>query len=105
MQVYSVHHGKVESKWLVHHYFQQDFSLICDLNDTIEQPKDVELAREEIQALAKRERCEERRVRFLNARERTIGIDKEYLNKQVKEREEQRLKAKEEEAREGMTEA
>lgn len=68
-------------------------------------PKDAELAKEEVQARARKERCEERRVRFLNARERTIGIDKEYLDKQVKEREEQRLKAKEEEAREGMTEA
>ena len=44
---------------------------------------------------------EKRRVRFLNEKERTIGIDKDYLDQQVKEKNEQQLREKEEEAREG----
>ncbi len=33
-----------------------------------------------------RQRFQERTVRFLNAKQRTIGIDKDFLDKQVEER-------------------
>ena len=63
--------------------------------------QDAALAREEARDRSMRNEREKRRVRFLNEKERTIGIDKDYLDQQVKEKNEQQLREKEEEAREG----
>lgn len=43
-----------------------------------------------------RQRFEERTKRFLDAKQRTIGVDKEYLQKQVEEKNIEMLKKKEE---------
>jgi len=44
------------------------------------------LAKEEAKASAMRQRFQERTERFLNAKQRTIGIDKEFLDQQVQEK-------------------
>ena len=44
------------------------------------------LAKEQAKALAMRQRFEERTRRFLDTKQRTIGVDKEYLQKQVEEK-------------------
>ncbi len=44
------------------------------------------LAKEEKKALAMRQRFEERTRRFLDAKQRTIGVDKDYLHRQVEEK-------------------
>lgn len=48
--------------------------------------QDNQLEKEEGRALAMRQRFQERTERFLNAKQRTIGIDKEFLDQQVEER-------------------
>ena len=58
--------------------------------------KDDVLAKEQAKALAMRQRFEERTKRFLDAKQRTIGVDKEYLQKQVEEKNIEMLKKKEE---------
>lgn len=50
-----------------------------------------------------RERFENRTRRFLNAKHRTIGIDKEFLNKQVEEKNDEKCRIKEEEKQYGET--
>lgn len=54
------------------------------------------LAKEQAKALAMRQRFEERTKRFLDAKQRTIGVDKEYLWKQVEEKNIELLKKNEE---------
>lgn len=54
------------------------------------------LAKEEAKAQAMRFRFEERTKRFLDAKQRTIGVDKAYLQKQVEEKNKEMLKMKEE---------
>jgi len=60
--------------------------------------KDDVLLKEQSKALAIRQRFEDRTKRFLDAKQRTIGVDKEYLDKQVEEkRNELKMKQQEEE--------
>ena len=61
------------------------------------------LVHEEAKALAMRKRFEERTKRFLNAKQRTIGIDKEYLDKQVEEKNQYRIQEEERRVNEGGT--
>ena len=49
-----------------------------------------------------RRRYEQYTARFLNAKQRTIGIDKEYLHKQVEEKKQQQIREKEEGIQEGI---
>ena len=50
-----------------------------------------------------RNRYEQYTARFLNAKQRTIGIDKEYLDKQVEEKKQQQIREKEEGLQEGIS--
>jgi len=56
---------------------------------------------EKAKALAMRRRFEERTKLFLNAKQRTIGIDKAYLDKQVREKNQHRIHEEEERVEEG----
>jgi len=58
---------------------------------------------EKAKALAMRRRFEERTKLFLNAKQRTIGIDKAYLDKQVREKNQHRIHEEEERVEEGGT--
>lgn len=60
-------------------------------------------ANEEAKALAMRKRFEERTKLFLNAKQRTIGIDKLYLDKQVHEKNQHYIQEREERIEEGRT--
>jgi trehalose-6-phosphate synthase len=62
--------------------------------DTLEQQE-----RKRLDAL--RQRDQERAKRFVNAKSRSIGIDKEYLDKQVEEKRLRELAEKEERLAEG----
>ena len=42
-----------------------------------------------------RQRFEDRTKRFLDGKQRTIGVDKEYLHRQVEEKNLERIKQKE----------
>jgi hypothetical protein len=48
--------------------------------------QDSQLEKQEVRAVAMRQRFQERTQRFLNAKQRTIGIDKEFLDQQVNEK-------------------
>ena len=54
------------------------------------------VAKEQAKASAMRQRFEERKKRFLDAKQRTIGVDKETLQQQVEEKNFERIKQKEE---------
>ena len=66
----------------------------CSIQDDV-------LAKEEAKATAMRQRFEERTKRFLDAKQRTIGVDKEYLQQQVDEKRLEAEKQKENEKNEG----
>lgn len=59
------------------------------------------MAKEEEKALAMRHRFEDRTKRFLDAKQRTIGVDKDYLQKQVEEKRMEVTRRKEAEKHEG----
>lgn len=59
------------------------------------------MEKDDARIMAMRQRSFERTKRFLNAKQRSIGIDKEYLDKQVQEKNETRLLKKKEEEEEG----
>jgi hypothetical protein len=54
------------------------------------------VAKEEIKAAGMRQRFNERTKRFLDAKQRTIGVDKDYLHQQVHEKNLERIKQEEE---------
>ncbi len=58
--------------------------------------QDDVVEKEEAKASAMRQRFEERTIRFLDAKKRTIGVDKETLRQQVEEKNLERIKQKEE---------
>jgi len=64
--------------------------------------QDDELEKQEARALAMRRRFEERTDRFLNPKQRTIGIDKEFLDHQVEERKQLIMLGKENGIQEAM---
>jgi len=48
--------------------------------------QDSQLEKQEARAVAMRQRFQDRTQRFLNAKQRTIGIDKQFLDQQVNEK-------------------
>ena len=65
--------------------------------------QDKQLARENDSALAMRKRFEERTKRFLNAKHRTIGIDKDFLDHQLEEKNRSLELEKQEQDEEGQS--
>ncbi len=61
------------------------------------------LAKEVAKAEAMKKRFEERTKRFLDAKQRTIGVDKEYLQKQIEEKRLESRRQKENEKCEGKS--
>lgn len=58
-------------------------------------------SREQKRLESLRQRDQDRAKRFLDAKSRSIGIDKEYLDRQVEEKRMKEIEEKEEKAREG----
>lgn len=58
-------------------------------------------SREQKRLESLRQRDQDRAKRFLDAKSRSIGIDKEYLDRQVEEKRIREIEEKEEKAREG----
>ena len=58
-------------------------------------------SREQKRLESLRQRDQDRAKRFLDAKSRSIGIDKEYLDRQVEEKRRKEIEEKEEKAREG----
>ena len=62
-------------------------------------------SREQKRLESLRQRDQDRAKRFLDAKSRSIGIDKEYLDRQVEEKRIREIEEKEEKAREGEFES
>jgi hypothetical protein len=57
--------------------------------------------KEEAKVLAMRQRCQERSIKFLDSKQRTIGIDRNALDEQVEEHKRHIEQEKEEELQQG----